>query len=217
MMTDTRSPREELAATFADRGLSADQVTAIVDGMTDEQVTDSLVMLAEVAAARDALRVRLAADPVLRRAICPATTWKDADARYDTAKRALRLVESAAELASKETSEPVTATAIAEALIALGGTVQDTIDMHGDDPRVVMWGSSFYAFRYRLQDAIAEVNTEVRREARRRQIEAEDAAWAARGMTRCDRCGGAGGAAHWPGFTCYDCDGRRCVPIGDAR
>jgi hypothetical protein len=67
MIDTTRSAREELAATFADRGLSAEQVTAIVDGMTDEQVTDSLVMLAEVAAERDALRARLAADPVLRR------------------------------------------------------------------------------------------------------------------------------------------------------
>lgn len=26
-------------------------------------------------------------------------------------------------------------------------------------------------------------------------------------LVRCQRCGGAGGFNHWPGFTCYDCNG----------
>lgn len=49
---------------------------------------------------------------------------------------------------------------------------------------------------------------DVARNARRA---AEDAAWTAKGLTRCDRCGGAGGASHWPGFTCYDCGGHGAV------
>ena len=31
------------------------------------------------------------------------------------------------------------------------------------------------------------------------------------GMNICDRCGGAGGFAHWPGRTCFDCGGSRVV------
>jgi hypothetical protein len=41
---------------------------------------------------------------------------------------------------------------------------------------------------------------------------AEDEQWAARGLTRCDRCGGVGGHQSWPGFTCYDCGGHGAVP-----
>lgn len=28
----------------------------------------------------------------------------------------------------------------------------------------------------------------------------------------CDRCGGVGGASHWPGYTCYKCTGKGWTP-----
>jgi len=43
-------------------------------------------------------------------------------------------------------------------------------------------------------------------------VEQERAAFAMyldlRGLQLCERCGGAGGASQWPGFTCYDCVGK---------
>lgn len=32
-----------------------------------------------------------------------------------------------------------------------------------------------------------------------------------RGEDVCARCGGAGGASQWPGWTCFDCSGRGTV------
>jgi len=29
-----------------------------------------------------------------------------------------------------------------------------------------------------------------------------------RGFQLCERCGGAGGASQWPGYTCFDCGGK---------
>lgn len=49
--------------------------------------------------------------------------------------------------------------------------------------------------------------------ARHQQWAQEDAAWAARGLTRCRRCGGGGGNQAWPGFTCYDCAGVGAVAV----
>ena len=28
----------------------------------------------------------------------------------------------------------------------------------------------------------------------------------------CDRCGGIGGSAQWPGYTCYECNGKGWTP-----
>jgi hypothetical protein len=43
-------------------------------------------------------------------------------------------------------------------------------------------------------------------------IDAERAAFAIyldrRGLQLCHRCGGAGGASQWPGYTCFDCGGK---------
>ena len=43
-------------------------------------------------------------------------------------------------------------------------------------------------------------------------IDNERAAFAAyldrRGLQLCERCGGAGGASQWPGYTCYGCIGK---------
>ena len=41
---------------------------------------------------------------------------------------------------------------------------------------------------------------------------AKEAEWAAQGMRSCGRCGGAGGSQAWPGYVCYGCQGRGCVP-----
>lgn len=43
-------------------------------------------------------------------------------------------------------------------------------------------------------------------------IERERAMWATlldrNGKELCGRCGGAGGASQWPGYTCFECGGR---------
>jgi len=51
---------------------------------------------------------------------------------------------------------------------------------------------------------------------REAQWVAQVSEWNAQGMRPCGRCGGAGGAQKWPGWTCYGCEGRRCVPMGKA-
>jgi hypothetical protein len=47
-------------------------------------------------------------------------------------------------------------------------------------------------------------------------VERERAMWATlldqTGHELCGRCGGAGGAAQWPGYTCFDCGGRGYMP-----
>ena len=48
--------------------------------------------------------------------------------------------------------------------------------------------------------------------ARQAKHAEQDAAWQARGLVRCKRCGGAGGSSHWPGFTCYECGGHGATP-----
>jgi len=209
--------RDELVEIFVASGVERQYAETAADSIPADHRDAAAESFRSAQVEKDALRARLAADPILCRAVCPARTWKDATARYDTARGAVRLVEAAAAAASKEAGGDVTVTAIAQALIDLGGTVQDTIDTHGDDPRLVMWGKSYYAFRFRLRDAIEEVNTDVRREAERRRIAEEDARWAQQGLVRCDRCGGAGGHNSWPGWVCYGCDGRRAVRPEDNR
>ena len=44
--------------------------------------------------------------------------------------------------------------------------------------------------------------------ARRAQYAARAAVWEAEGKRECGRCGGNGGSHHWPGYTCYGCEGR---------
>jgi len=57
--------------------------------------------------------------------------------------------------------------------------------------------------------AFVESPQEIADRTARAAVRAEqDMAWAARGLARCQRCGGAGGHSSWPGFNCYDCDGR---------
>lgn len=48
-----------------------------------------------------------------------------------------------------------------------------------------------------------------------RELDKQRAEWfaaiEAAGHEVCDRCGGAGGHAGWPGYTCYECGGRGSV------
>ena len=63
----------------------------------------------------------------------------------------------------------------------------------------------------------AEESDRVQRQAaeqaeRAQHWAAREAEWAAQGMRTCGRCGGAGGSQAWPGYVCYGCQGRGCVP-----
>lgn len=201
MNASTIPSRDELVAVLTDNGISPDDAELVADAIPEEGRAQTIANYAVAREERKAVRARLCADPELMRAVCPKASWKDEDARYDTARRALQLVDAFAEHHNTD------AHSLALALIQGEGTVADTIELHGDDPRIVQWGQSFYAFRWRLKDAVAVACSERLARERREREEARDAAWAARGLTRCDRCGGAGGAAHWPGWTCFDCNG----------
>ena len=50
-----------------------------------------------------------------------------------------------------------------------------------------------------------------RRAAYQEKERKREESWVKRGMKRCTRCGGAGGFKHWPGFTCFDCEGEGAV------
>lgn len=212
MQVQQSTQREELVETLVAKGegtLDREVAKNIVDGFTDEQVVEAAESFRKADVAKAELRDRLRSTPVLCQAVCPAKTWKTDRDRYDVATGAIRLLDATAE------KHGVTPEALAQGLVETGGTIQDTIDTHGTDPRIdgFLGGPrGYYAFRYRLGDAIQHVKAdEIAAEAKRREA-AREAAWAARGEERCDRCGGAGGANHWPGFTCYDCGGRGSVP-----
>ncbi len=68
-------------------------------------------------------------------------------------------------------------------------------------------------FRARKAAEAADPET-IRRNAERAELRAtQDARWAAEGMVRCDRCGGAGGSSAWAGtgHNCYKCGGHGAV------
>lgn len=210
-MTETAAPtREALVALIVASGTDEAVARTVVDSLADEYIAPSYESFAAAQAEKAAIRDRLAANPTLCCAVSPRTNWKTAEQRYDVARGALRILDNVA------AKHELPADAIAQALIDGQGTIADTIDTHGGDPRTdgFAGGASYYAFRYRLRDAI-EVLTAVEREAERVRVEAaRDEAWARQGLVRCDRCGGAGGSQSWPGFTCYDCDGRCATETG---
>lgn len=174
--------------------------------MAPEHVPAMLGVLRDQIAARDALRARLTASPLLRVTVCPGADWLTAWDRYDLANRALKLIEAAAMQSGLSAEE------VAVGLCHERGTIAEQIEMHGDDPRDTAYGRSFYAMRYRLADAVQYAKRDELARIERERRAAQDTAWAVHGLTRCDRCGGAGGAKQWPGFTCYDCEGRGAVP-----
>lgn len=74
--------------------------------------------------------------------------------------------------------------------------------------------ASFSMMRESAAERAARVPTpeEIERQEQRAE---QDRRWAAQGMTRCNRCGGAGGSNQWPGFTCYECGGAGCTHVHD--
>lgn len=198
------SPRETLTAMIA-KDAGEEFAQDVVAKLDDEQVEATITSFRKADEEKDALRDRLRANAMLRKAVCPADDWKSAGDRYDVARRAVRLIERVAE------QEDADVDAIAAALVADNGTIADCIALHGDDPRHVMWGSDFYAFRWRLADAVKVANADKIAAERKRQREAQDAKWAKRGLTRCERCDGQGGRKEWPGFDCFDCGGQGAV------
>lgn len=201
--TETRIALDEL---MRERGIDAETADRVLDGMTAETHEQMLATLRAVDVEKQQLRERIAATPIIGQALCPRRDWKTADDRYDCTKRALALTAAYAE------KHGTTVEALCAALVDGHGTIADQIEMHGDDPRTTLWGTSFYAMRFRLADAVTVACADRLRAERETREAARDAAWTARGLVRCDRCGGAGGAKHWPGFTCYDCDGIGATP-----
>lgn len=213
-MNVTQNPREELAELIVANGTDRDAADRLVGNLdTDEKVAEATEIFRGMAAEREAFRARLVANPVLMKAVCPGPDWKTPADRYDVARRAVTIMEAYA------TKHGVTVDEIAETLVAQHGTIADAIAMWSDreggyDPRSDGWEPvrSFYAFRFRLNEAIETLKADEIRAERLRKIAAQDAAWARQGLVRCDHCGGVGGASHWPGYTCYDCGGVGAVP-----
>lgn len=178
-------------------------------GLTDEQCQQVLDGFAEAEADKAALRARLAASPLLRQVACPATSWNTPDARYDVTKTAVAILENTA------THNGVTLDELVAAVAANGDGIQHRIELHGTDPRFdgfVGSGSGFYAFRCALKDALRDLKAEETKAAHLAAEAKREAKWAAQGLERCDRCGGAGGHNQWPGFTCFDCGGIGALP-----
>lgn len=200
-MSNTAALTQQVRERTLASGFDAETAEALIANLTAEQMEQALQNWDAEDAERAELRDRLMADPLLRRAVCPTTSWADADARFEVARRALRIAEATAEKNGVELE------ALCEQLASDHGTVQDTIDLHGDDPRFDGTRRGFHAFRFRLRDALDVLLAEQRAEARRAEMARQEARWEAQGLVRCDRCGGAGGHDGWPGFTCFDCGG----------
>lgn len=211
MMTtenSTEADTTELRALAADLGYAPEGIDGLasVASSVPDRMPIMCDVLREQIARRDALRARLTASPLLRVTVCPGADWMTAWDRFDLAARALKLVEAAAEQSGLSVEE------VAVGLCHEGGTIAEQIALHGDDPRDVQWGKSFYAMRFRLAEAVQYAKRDELARIERERRAAQDTAWARQGLVRCDRCGGAGGSKSWPGFTCYDCDGRCAVP-----
>lgn len=208
-MTTATSPRDRLAELLRDNGVDEHfDIAEFIADWSDEQVVRAIESFTAAATEKAAFRDRLRSNPTLSRAVCPADGWKTGPERYDIARRGVRIVEAYA------AKHDLTVDALAAQLIAGGGTIADTITMHGVDPRADDYAggtTGFYAFRCRLNDAVDELTADARRAERDRIEAAKDAVWADRGLVRCDRCGGAGGSTSWPGFYCFDCGGEGAV------
>ena len=189
------------------RDLSEGVADHIVANLTEEQAAEMISNLERSDAERVALRERIKANSILRSATCPATSWKDADSRYDVTSVAVSILDATA----AKYGLPVDA--LASQLIEDKGTLQNTIDLHGTDPRMDGFGTgNFYAFRCRVRDAVRYLKAEADKAESKAREAARDAAWAKQGLERCTRCGGAGGWKGWPGYTCYECNGHGAVP-----
>lgn len=194
--------REQLTKMFTERGMDEGMVKGILDDMTDIQVEETLANVNRNDAEREELRNRLRADQVLMRAVCPGQDWKTEADRFEVARRAVQIIDANAE------KHECTTTELAQALVNDHGTIADTIALHGTDPRLDSFGTgNFYAFRFRVGDAVAVVKAPQLEAARLAERTRQDEAWAAKGLERCERCDGQGGRKEWPGFTCFECGG----------
>lgn len=174
-------------------------ITSFLEGKTDAEVEAMIDAAQSSIDEKIALRARVMGDAALRSVICPASDWKDADARYSVTRGCLRLVEAYA------ARNEVTVEALVEALVATEGGIARSIETHQEDPRL----NSFYAYKWRIQDALAHLKADEKRAAWNAEVARQEA----RGHKVCTRCGGAGGSHAWPGFTCFECEGRKFLPI----
>jgi hypothetical protein len=214
MTTTAPTAKDLVTAQMREAGIDmdADTMRDAMAKMTEAQCQEILDNTAKAEAEKVELRARLMADATLRQAVCPATTYMTADDRFAIAKRGIAILEATA---AKHAARGVTVDNLAAVMVAEHMTVQDQIDMHGTDPRwdgTVGSNNSFYAFRYRVRDAMAIITADADKAAHAAHEAQRDAAWAAKGEHRCERCGGQGGSKAWPGFTCYDCGGRGSMP-----
>lgn len=175
-----------------------------LEELTTDQLTETLANVEAQANDQADLRARLMDDLDLRVVVCPHTTWGTPLDRFTVAQGALRILEGQAKANDLTTAELVAA------ITANGDSVRQTIEAYGDPRYDGVHGSKtgFYAWRCRVKEGVATATVETRKAAAERKRVEEDARWERMGLTRCERCGGAGGHDGWPGFTCYDCGGQ---------
>lgn len=94
----------------------------------------------------------------------------------------------------------------------LYGSAHSCAEGHKIDER--QRAASLAVMRQSAAERAARVPTAEELERQEQRAE-QDRRWAARGLTRCKRCSGAGGASQWPGFTCYECGGTGCTSTHD--
>lgn len=78
------------------------------------------------------------------------------------------------------------------------------------EARAVLRGRAARAAYLASAEYGAEVAAWAERDRERARLEEQRQR---RGMTACGRCGGAGGHATWPGWSCFDCGGSGELPI----
>lgn len=130
------------------------------------------------------------------------TTWDTAGRRYEVASSLVKYLEAVA------VKHEVPLDALVSELVRQGDSIAKELTMYGDDAVGFQWGTRFYGFKWRVTDAVKGAQ----RDEVARLWAIEVARQEALGNKVCDRCGSAGGFAHWPGFNCFDCDGRKFVP-----
>lgn len=199
---ESTTAHTELATYLLSQGIDQELVEQIVTGLTEEQAQGSLDAFAAGEAEKAALRERLMSDEVLRSVVCPPTTWKTPEARYEVSKVAVAIIENTA------ATHEVTVEALLNGFKANKDSMAKTIEMFGD-PRLDGFapGQSYYAWRCRVRDALAVAKEDETKAAREAARLARYSKIEGMGLEVCTRCDGNGGFKHWPDFTCYQCGG----------
>lgn len=182
---------------------NAELVENLLANLDEAQCQDTLDAFVKADADKTALRDRLMADPALRSVVCPTTTWGTPESRYQVAEAGLAILTTTA------TKNDTTVDELVAAMVANKDGMQHRIELHKTDPRMDghRLGEGYHAFKCAVRDALQDVKAEETKAARLAAEAKREAKWAAQGMERCARCGGAGGFKQWPGFTCYECGG----------